>query len=54
MHFDAGITISDLATPSTVEGCDSRSEERNLMRLIWAWYGYAELTVPNTNLRYYW
>lgn len=47
MHFDAGITISDLGNTKYVEGVTQ--EVRTFDETIWAWYGYAELTVPNTN-----
>jgi outer membrane protein len=47
MHFDAGITVSDLGNTKYVEAVTG--EQRTFDETIWAWYGYAELTVPNTN-----
>ncbi len=48
LHFDAGVTVSDLSDTKYVDaGTSPRTEEFD--ELIWAWYGYAEITVPNTN-----
>ncbi len=48
LHFDAGVTLSNLSdTKYTDAGLSPRMEEFD--DLIWAWYGYAEITVPNTN-----
>ncbi|AUI87098.1 iron-hydroxamate ABC transporter substrate-binding protein [Vibrio azureus] len=49
LHFDAGITFSDLSNTKYVDaGTNARTE--NFDGLIWAWYGYAEINVPNTNV----
>ncbi len=48
MHFDAGVTVSNLSDTKYIDaGTTPRMEEFD--ELIWAWYGYAEITVPNTN-----
>ncbi|EKO3821209.1 TIGR04219 family outer membrane beta-barrel protein [Vibrio harveyi] len=48
MHFDAGLTFSNLSDTKYVDaGTNARTEDFD--ELIWAWYGYAEITVPNTN-----
>lgn len=47
LHFDAGVTVSNLSDTKYVDaGTSPRTEEFD--ELIWAWYGYAEITVPNT------
>ncbi|GEM76724.1 TIGR04219 family outer membrane beta-barrel protein [Vibrio sagamiensis] len=49
MHFDAGITFSDLSNTKYVDvGANARTDTFD--GLIWAWYGYAEISVPNTNV----
>ncbi len=48
MHFDAGLSVSNLSDTKYIDaGISPRTEEFD--GLIWAWYGYAEITVPNTN-----
>lgn len=47
MHFDAGVTVSDLANTQYINAHTDQSATFD--EVIWAWYGYAELTVPNTN-----
>lgn len=48
LHFDAGLTFSKLSDSKYIDaGANARTEEFD--ELIWAWYGYAEITVPNTN-----
>ncbi len=48
MHFDAGVTVTNLSDTKYIDaGISPRTEEFDEM--IWAWYGYAEITVPNTN-----
>ncbi len=48
LHFDAGVTVSNLSDTKYIDaGSSPRSEEFD--ELIWAWYGYAEITVPNTH-----
>ncbi|MCG9584274.1 TIGR04219 family outer membrane beta-barrel protein [Vibrio tubiashii] len=48
MHFDAGMTFSDLSNTKYVNA--DTNDVKNFDEMIWAWYGYAEITVPNTNL----
>lgn len=48
LHFDAGVTVSSLSETHYVDATASRKEEFD--DVIWAWFGYAEVTVPNTNL----
>lgn len=48
MHFDAGLTFSDLANTKYLNPEDGA--RATFDKTIWAWYGYAELTVPNTNV----
>lgn len=48
MHFDAGVTISDLSDTKYVNAEDA-TRNTTYDGMIWAWYGYAELTVPNSN-----
>ncbi|MCA0937659.1 TIGR04219 family outer membrane beta-barrel protein [Vibrio alginolyticus] len=48
LHFDAGVTVSNLSDTKYIDaGTSPRTEEFD--ELIWAWYGYAEITVPNTS-----
>ncbi|MCZ4294934.1 TIGR04219 family outer membrane beta-barrel protein [Vibrio sinaloensis] len=47
MHFDAGMTFSDLGNTKYLNPENSASTTFD--KTIWAWYGYAEITVPNTN-----
>ncbi|MGP8308897.1 TIGR04219 family outer membrane beta-barrel protein [Vibrio sp. YIC-376] len=48
LHFDAGITLSNLSDTKYIDaGTSTRTEDFD--DLIWAWYGYAEIMVPNTN-----
>jgi outer membrane protein len=48
LHFDAGVTLSNLSDTKYIDaGTSPRREDFD--DLIWAWYGYAEITVPNTN-----
>ncbi|MDV6254097.1 TIGR04219 family outer membrane beta-barrel protein [Vibrio sp. EA2] len=47
LHFDAGVTVSNLSDTKYIDaGTSPRSEDFD--DLIWAWYGYAEITVPDT------
>ncbi len=49
MHFDVGVTVSNLSDTKYIDaGASSRTEKFD--ELIWAWYGYAEITVPDTNV----
>lgn len=48
LHFDAGITFSNLSDTKYIDA-DTSSRTEDFDDLIWAWYGYAEITVPNTN-----
>ncbi|MGY0617612.1 TIGR04219 family outer membrane beta-barrel protein [Vibrio sp. FJH11] len=48
LHFDAGITLSNLSDTKYIDA-DTSSRTEDFDDLIWAWYGYAEITVPNTN-----
>lgn len=48
LHFDMGLTFSDLSNTKYVNADTDVAKDFNEM--IWAWYGYAEITVPNTNL----
>ncbi len=49
LHFDAGLTFSDLSNTLYKDGNNpNRTEEFDTF--IWAWYGYGEITVPNTTL----
>lgn len=48
MHFDAGLTFSDLSNTKYLNPEDGA--RTTFDKTIWAWYGYAELTVPNTNI----
>lgn len=47
LHFDAGITFSDLSNTKYKNADDGLTKDFN--ELIWAFYGYAEITVPDTN-----
>ncbi|KOO06801.1 TIGR04219 family outer membrane beta-barrel protein [Vibrio hepatarius] len=47
MRFDAGVTVSDLSN-TYYRNADTQAEV-SFDELIWAFYGYAELSVPNTN-----
>ena len=48
LHFDAGVTFSNLSDTKYIDaGSNKRIEEFD--ELIWAWYGYAEIQVPDTN-----
>lgn len=49
MTFDAGITISDLSNTRYVNA-DNPTVSSEFDETIWAWYGYAEIVVPNTNI----
>jgi outer membrane protein len=46
MHFEAGITFSDLGN-TKYKSADT-NQESSFDKTIWAWYGYAEITVPDT------
>ena len=48
MHFDAGVTLTDLSDTKYVNAQDINNPV-DFDGFIWAWYGYAELTVPNTH-----
>lgn len=47
LHFDAGITFSNLSDTKYIDA-DTSSRTEDFDDLIWAWYGYAEITVPET------
>ncbi|EGA66574.1 TIGR04219 family outer membrane beta-barrel protein [Vibrio brasiliensis] len=47
MHFDAGMTFSDLSGTKYIN--PENNARATFDKMIWAWYGYAEITVPNTN-----
>ncbi len=47
MHFDAGVTLTDLS--DTLYRNALTDERVSFDGFIWAWYAYAELTVPNSN-----
>lgn len=48
MHFDAGITLSDLGNTKYINA--DTQQKKSFDEQIWAWFGYGEITVPNTNL----
>lgn len=48
LHFDAGLTFSNLSDTKYIDAGSSRRVEE-FDELIWAWYGYAEIQVPDTN-----
>ncbi len=47
MHFDAGMTFSDLGNTRYKNADDETVSTFD--KTIWAFYGYAEITVPETN-----
>ena len=47
LHFDAGITFSDLG--NTMYKNADTNQISDFDKMIWAWYGYAEIKVPETN-----
>lgn len=47
LHFDAGITFSDLSNTKYKNADNGQTKDFN--ELLWAFYGYAEITVPDTN-----
>ncbi|GLT17056.1 iron-hydroxamate ABC transporter substrate-binding protein [Vibrio zhanjiangensis] len=47
LHFDAGITFSDLSN-TKYKNADN-GQIKDFDGFIWAFYGYAEITVPDTN-----
>tara|TARA_Y100001956_G_scaffold76088_2_gene84869 strand:- start:1669 stop:2337 length:669 start_codon:yes stop_codon:yes gene_type:complete len=49
MHFDAGVTFSDLSNTKYINAEDA-TRNATYDGMIWAWYGYAELTVPDTSI----
>ncbi|NVC64116.1 TIGR04219 family outer membrane beta-barrel protein [Vibrio sp. 05-20-BW147] len=49
MHFDAGITFSDLGNTKYLNGANEAAGARSFDEMIWAWYGYGEINVPKTN-----
>ncbi|KHT44342.1 TIGR04219 family outer membrane beta-barrel protein [Vibrio sinaloensis] len=49
MHFDAGVTLSDLSNTKYINAEDA-TRNTEFDGMIWAWYGYAELTVPDTSI----
>lgn len=49
MLFDAGITLSDLGNTKYVNGANLANNENGFDETIWAFYGYAEINVPNTH-----
>ncbi|EGR1424975.1 Fe3+-hydroxamate ABC transporter periplasmic protein [Vibrio vulnificus] len=49
MHFDAGITFSDLSNTKYLNVADLAEGESSFDEMIWAWYGYGEINVPKTN-----
>ena len=48
LHFDAGITVSDLSNSKYLDAATVGAGAKSFDELIWAWYGYAEITVPET------
>lgn len=48
MHFDAGMTFSDLSSTKYLNPEDGASATFD--KMIWAWYGYAEISVPDANI----
>ncbi|MDF2155656.1 TIGR04219 family outer membrane beta-barrel protein [Vibrio sp. CAU 1672] len=48
LHFDAGITLSNLSDTRYINAEDNTLADFD--ELIWAWYGYGEISVPNTNV----
>ncbi|MBE3654219.1 iron-hydroxamate ABC transporter substrate-binding protein [Vibrio navarrensis] len=48
LHFDAGITVSDLSNSKYLDLATAGAQAKSFDELIWAWYGYAEITVPET------
>ena len=47
LHFDAGVTLSDLSN-TKYKNADN-GQIKDFDGFIWAFYGYAEITVPDTN-----
>ncbi|NOI60886.1 TIGR04219 family outer membrane beta-barrel protein [Vibrio coralliilyticus] len=47
LHFDAGITFSDMSNTKYKNAETGQTKDFN--ELLWAFYGYAEITVPDTN-----
>ncbi|KJY84277.1 iron-hydroxamate ABC transporter substrate-binding protein [Vibrio galatheae] len=47
MHFDAGVSVSDLSNTKYLN--PENGDRTTFDEMIWAWYGYAEITVPKTN-----
>ncbi|MDA0119862.1 TIGR04219 family outer membrane beta-barrel protein [Vibrio sp. T11.5] len=47
LHFDAGITFSDMS--NTKHKNVETGQTKDFNKLLWAFYGYAEMTVPDTN-----
>ncbi|WP_117236197.1 TIGR04219 family outer membrane beta-barrel protein [Vibrio maerlii] len=48
LHFDAGLTFSDLG--NTLYRDANNDTRTDFDSFIWAWYGYGEIKVPNTEL----
>lgn len=47
MHFNAGLTFSDLGNTKYINADTAQMSDFN--QTIWAWYGYAEIKVPDTH-----
>ncbi|WP_084720191.1 TIGR04219 family outer membrane beta-barrel protein [Vibrio neptunius] len=47
LHFDAGITFSNMS--NTKHKNVETGQTKDFNELLWAFYGYAEMTVPDTN-----
>lgn len=47
LHFDAGVTFTDLSNTKYVNPENGARADFN--KLIWAWYAYAEITLPNSH-----
>ncbi|KGY11429.1 iron-hydroxamate ABC transporter substrate-binding protein [Vibrio tubiashii] len=48
MRFDAGMTFSDLSNTKYINA--DTQQKKYFDEQIWAWFGYGEIAVPNTNL----
>ncbi|CAM3110824.1 TIGR04219 family outer membrane beta-barrel protein [Vibrio mytili] len=47
LHFDAGISFSDLSDTKYINAADDSNSDFD--KFVWAWYGYAEINVPDTH-----